>query len=158
VNTDSRAPRWRLWFVGSLVPVVLVLQFWALAGLVATVSPPADPTPVYVLGAVLVIARFKGASAGWLRAAGILALIMSLEWVAWRMHMDTRPISASPELVRFQTYALIDRLLPLYVGESCLLLILCVIAQIRSFIGICRVRRQATTVDEAVSDVVTPRT
>ncbi|MDO9557329.1 MAG: hypothetical protein Q7J82_07090 [Coriobacteriia bacterium] len=100
-----------------------------------------DPTPLFVAIAILVAWRWNGVSRKWFAKAGVLAAVMSLEWIAWHVRLSQTPGSTTMYGFQQQTYALAARLLSFYLAEGLLLLIACVVASTLSINGICRARK-----------------
>ena len=121
----------------------------ALAGMAATVSSLFDPTPFYVLVVAVVAWRWNGVARRWLGAAGILAALMSLEWVAWYTRLASSPGRTTAYGFEQQTHSLADIVMLPYLLQSLLLLGLCLTAAALSLIAMRRARsmRSASAVE-----------
>lgn len=148
-SSRSMAPRWGTWLVGSLVPAVLGLQFLALAGMAATVTELFDLTPFYVLIVALRARTWTGVARRWLGAAGVLAVLMSAQWLAWYVRLALSPGDTTVYGFQQQTHSLVDLLMVPYLLQSVLLLGLCLMAAVASLTGMRRARTaRATTATE----------
>jgi len=127
------------------VPVVLGLQFLALAGMAATVTELFDPTPFYVLFVVLTVRSWTGVARKWLGAAGLLAALMSAQWMAWYIRLASSPGNTTVYGFQQQTRSLIDLLMVPYLLQSVLLLGICLVAAVVSLIGMRRAKNSGAT-------------
>jgi hypothetical protein len=123
--TRDRAPRWAVPALLLGVPIAVLCAFQSL-GAALSIGPLFDFTPAVVLVSTALSWRWGGASKQWFRAAGLLALLMTVEWIPWYVWIRTQPVEWLN--VAFEVYFV----------QGCLLLVLYLVASVRSIIGIRR--------------------
>ena len=121
----DRAPRWAVPALLLGVPLAVLCAFQSLV-VAMGIGPLFDFAPVVVLVSTALSWRWGGASEWWFRAAGMLALLMAVEWIPWYAWIRTQPAEWFNVAVE------------VYFVQGCLLLVLYLVASVRSIIGIRR--------------------